>query len=388
MSEEILKPIDVMSEDELLAVITVNREKFNDEYKSKVTEELEKRGVNLEEKFRTVRMKFNLNEVEEVDISEVNERISLLKKPIDVLYFINIMNEHYAVQKNKNLFVVHHHAPKSGFKSFFLEIEESLKTSLQNFLTLNNWLPDGVEVIEHWETFEESASPDYILKLAEFMDESEIVYCVNSLQNVRFNSNNSPYAIVLPVDEVSGAEEIFDKMEQLKESLHTKLEEAESKDDVELQLNILKELESVTPEDSLVFYIKAQLLDEKGDYQNASDALIESFNIEMSNGAVDDIDDIENYLVSIIDKIDNKINSLHCLATISAFKGEVDSSAEYYEKIIKLDENDSMAHLHLGHHYYSNTEDDENVKIHFNKYLELEPKSEERDAIEEILNNL
>ena len=388
MSEEILKPISIMTEDELLLVLTVNRENFNDEYKTKVADELVKRGINLEEKFRTAKYKLNLQEVEEVDVTAVYEKISLLKNSLDVLYFINYMNEHYAVQKNKNVFVVHHHSPKYGYSSFFLDNETKLKNSLQNFFALNNWLPEGVEVIEHWETFAESTSSEYILKLAQLKDESNINYCVNSAQLVRFNSFKSPYSIILPVEEMPEAEAVFEKMEQLKENLHKKLEEAEKKEDVDLQLKILTELESITPEDPIVYYNQAQLLDAKGDYQNASNALIESFNIEMSNGAVDDIEDIENYLVSVLDKVENKLNILHCLATIFAFQGDVENSIIYYKKIIDLDETDAMAHLHLGHHYYSHTEDDDSVRIHFNKYIELEPESEERESIEEILNNL
>ena len=53
-----------------------------------------------------------------------------------------------------------------------------------------------------------------------------------------------------------------------------------------------------------------------------------------------------------------------------------------------MDENDAIAHLQLGYHYYLNTEDDEKVKFHFKKYIELDPKSEERESIEEILKNL
>ncbi len=68
------------------------------------------------------------------------------------------------------------------------------------------------------------------------------------------------------------------------------------------QLEILTELESITPEDSVLYYNKAQLLDEKGKYQEASDSLIESFNLDMSNGDVEDIEDIEDYLVEILEK--------------------------------------------------------------------------------------
>jgi len=388
MSEDIIKPIDVMTNDELISVLTVKKENYNDDYRTKVADELTKRGVNLEEKFKIVRYKLNLQDIKEIDVAEVIEKISLLNNPFDVIYFINYMNEHFAIQKNESVYVIHHHCLKSGFSSFFLEEEAELKSSLQNFLTNNSWLQEETEVIEHWETFAESTSSDYILRLAHLMNESDIAYCANSVQMVRFNSFKSPYSIVLPVEELPEANKVLEKLDEIKDSLHKKLEEAESKEDVDLQLELLIKLESVTPEDSLVYYNKAQLLDEKGDYQNASDALIESFNIEMSNGAVDDIEDIENYLVSILDKIENKLNSLHCLATIFAFKGDVENSYGYYKKIIDLDENDAMAHLHLGHHYYSHTEDDNRVKIHFNKYIELEPESEERESIEEILNNL
>jgi tetratricopeptide (TPR) repeat protein len=298
------------------------------------------------------------------------------------------MNDHFAIQKNDGVFVIHHNTPKIGFSSFFINSDAELEKSLHNFLTLNEWLPEGAEVIEHWETFTESTSSEYILRIAKLMDETKLSYCLNSAQLVRFNSFNSPYSIVVPADVINEAEEVLLKIDELKENLHEQLEIAEKKEDADLQLKILTELESVTPEDPLVYYNKAQLLDEKGDYQNASDALIESFNLEMNNGTVDDIEDIENYLVEILDKVERKTNILHCLATIFAFKGDTESSFEYCKKIIALDENDSIAHLQLGYHYYSHTEDDEKVKFHFKKYIELDPESDERESIEEILRNI
>ena len=138
MSEEILKPISAMTNDELLSVLTVKRENFNDEHKEKVADELVKRGVNLEEKFKTAKYKLNLQDIEEVDVTEVYKKIFLLKNPLDVLTFINYMNELYVIQKNENAFVIHHHTQKYGFSSFFLDNEVELKSSLQNFFSLDN----------------------------------------------------------------------------------------------------------------------------------------------------------------------------------------------------------------------------------------------------------
>ena len=57
-------------------------------------------------------------------------------------------------------------------------------------------------------------------------------------------------------------------------------------------------------------------------------------------------------------------------------------------KLIELNEKDPIAHLNLGHIYYSHFEEDEKVRFHFQKFIELEPHSEEIASIEEILNNL
>ena len=55
------------------------------------------------------------------------------------------MNDSFAIQKNDGVFVIHHNTPKLGFSSFFLDSETELKNSLNNFLTLDQWLPEGAE---------------------------------------------------------------------------------------------------------------------------------------------------------------------------------------------------------------------------------------------------
>lgn len=388
MDEEIIKPIDVMNNDELISILTIKKENFNDEFRNKVIDELENRGVKLEEILNVVKYKLNNEDVLEVDVATAYEKISLLKEPLDVLYFINYMAEYFAIQKNSNAFVLHHYAPKVGFTSFFLKDEKVLNSSLNEFLTLGNWLPEETDIIEHWETFAESTSSAYIIRLAKMLDDTDTVYSINSNRLSRFSSSSSPYSIVLPVENMDEAAGVLAKIDELEKSLHEKLEAAEKNENIDLQLELLTELESLTPEDSILFYNKAQLLDEKGDYQNASDALIESFNLAFSNETVDDIEDIENYLIEILDKVEVKGNIFHCLATISAFKGDIENSFKYYTELVTLDENDKIAHLNLGHLFYSETEDDEKVKFHFRKYIELEPESEERSAIEAILGNI
>lgn len=388
MSEEILKPIDVMNNDELTSILTIQKENFNDEFKNKVVEELNKRGIKLNEVLNIAKYKINTDEMLEVDVNSAYEKLSLLKEPLDVLYFVNYMTEHLSIQKNSNVFVLHHYTPKVGFSSFSLSDKTMLKDSLYNFLTLSNWLPEEIDIIKHWQTFAESTSSAYILRLAKLLDDIDIVYSINSDRLARFNSVSSPYSIVLPAEDMDEAEIVLIKMDEFEKRLHKELELAEKNEDIDLQLELLTELASVTPEDSILFYNKAQLLDEKGDFQNASESLIESVNLDLRNGTVDDIEDIENYLIEVLEKVESKNDILHCLATISAFRGTIDNSIKYYNELIGLDENDPIAHLNLGHLFYSENLDDNKVKLHFKKFIELEPESEEREAIEAILKNI
>jgi len=388
MEEELIKPIEVMTDDELISIITVKKENYNDDYRDKVLSELNNRGVKLDDILRIVKFKFNYNDFENIDIHEVFEKTALLKKPLDLIYFKNYMAEHFVVQKSSDVFVCHHHNPNLGFNSFFLEDEEELKTSLSEFLSLGNWLPEETEIIKHWETFVESSSSDYILRLAKMLDEINLYYSLNTNNLIRFSSFSNPYSIVLPAEDIEEAQEVLIQLEDLKNDLHEKLELAETEEDADKQLEILTELESVTPDDSVLYYNKAQLLDEKGKYQDASDALIDSFNLDLANGTVEDIEDIENYLTEMLEKVESKINILHCLASISGFKGENENALKFYNDLIELNEKDPIAHLNLGHLYYSHFEDDEKVRLHFQKFIELEPNSEEFESLETILKNL
>ncbi len=388
MTEEILKPINVMNDDELISILTIKKENFNEEYKSRVLSELNNRGIKFDELLKIAKYKLNAEDIETVNVDLAYERLTLLKEPIDVLTFINSMNEHLSIQKNHNYFLLHHYTPDKGFSSFFVDEDTILRNLLSKFLTLGNWLPDGSEVIKHWETFVDSSSSAYILRLAKILDDADVVYSINSNVLARFSSFNSPYSIVVPTEVIDEANESLEKIDELKISLHRQLELAEENENIDLQLELLVELESVTPEDSILFYNKAQILDEKGDYQNASEALIESFNLDLSNGVIEDVDDTQNYLIEVLEKVEEKGNILHCLATIATFNEDSENTFKYYNQLVELDEKDSVAHLNLGYYFYSNTDDDEKVKFHFNKFIELEPESDEVEAIEAILKNI
>lgn len=388
MSDQIIKPIELMDNDELISFLTVKKDHVVEEYREKIITELNNRGVKLEDILNVAEYKINNDSFLKIDSESAFDKISLLKNSLDVIYFKNYMADFLAVQKNNNGFVLHHHNINSGFSSFFVNEESTLKTSLKEFLFLGEWLPEGTEITKHWETFIDSTSPSNIIKLAEILDSIKVPYSVNSPMLARFNSFNAPYSIVVPVESMGDAEEALRIQEDIISDLTEKLKIAQNENNNEKQLEILTELEALAPEDAGLFFTKAQLLDKKGDFKNASDAFIEAFNLGYGDDSAEFVVTLESYLLKVIDKVEDKTNILHCLASISSFKGDTENAFNYYNKLISENENDSIAHLNLGYLYFSHTEDDDKVKIHLNKYLELEPDSPEIDSIKETLENL
>ena len=186
MAEDLIKPIEVMTDDELIAVITVKKENYNDDYRDKVLSELNNRGVKLDDILKVAKVKFNYSDFEDIEIEKTFEQTALLKNPLDLIYFRNYMAEHFAVQKSSDVFLCHHHNPKLGFSSFFLEDEEELKISLSEFFSMGNWLPEEAEIIKHWDTLAESSSSEYILRLAKMLDENNLYYSLNTNNLIRF----------------------------------------------------------------------------------------------------------------------------------------------------------------------------------------------------------
>ena len=81
MEEDIIKPIDVMTDDELISILTIRKDSFNDDYRNKVLNELNNRGINLDDILKVVQFKINFSDFEKVDVASAYEKISFLKEP-------------------------------------------------------------------------------------------------------------------------------------------------------------------------------------------------------------------------------------------------------------------------------------------------------------------
>jgi tetratricopeptide (TPR) repeat protein len=279
------------------------------------------------------------------------------------------------------------HLIEGSIYTYFGKHEDE-KSLLKEFLVNGTISASKLENYKDWEALIETSAEQYIKKIADYLDEMEIPYFVKDLNMKFFFGFSSPFSLMVPVKYLGDAEEAIDKARDKAEDLYSKLEKAEESGDEEKQLEIYDELEKLTPGDSAVFYNKAQILLNREDYENGAAAFIESFNLDVESGQIDDIDEIEAVLNNLAEKLPENLDVLHSLATISSFRNNIDEALDRYQKILDIKENDPIAHLNLGHLYYTHTDEDEKAKQHFNKYLELEPNSIEAESVRSILENL
>jgi hypothetical protein len=103
MDDNILKPIDVMEINELIAVLTIRKDEFNEDYREKVLVELNNRGVKLKDVLKVAEFKMNFDEFEKIDVSAAHEKLSLIKDPLDVLYFRIIWRKYYLFKRTAQI---------------------------------------------------------------------------------------------------------------------------------------------------------------------------------------------------------------------------------------------------------------------------------------------
>ena len=62
MKDQIIKPIDVMTDNELISTLTIYKDNFNEDYREKARAELQNRGINFEDILKEASFKINEKE--------------------------------------------------------------------------------------------------------------------------------------------------------------------------------------------------------------------------------------------------------------------------------------------------------------------------------------
>lgn len=387
--DDSLKSISEIKDFDLVKLVVRDDQQYPPEFVKLAAEELAKRAINVEEGIIA-----QLNQ-QPVFISTLDEALSKLNSPqflFDVWAFTNYLKETIFFQKTATFWLFHYIPEKEYTESCFVDSLDQAEMILRSFLSLKDWELDEDKFIDHWEILRTASENDSIVVFANVLDHVRIPFMSGRAEQWHFNAvfgtahNQAEFVLFVPEIYLAKANQALEEMQAMIDDLYRQLEETESQNDSGKELEIYNKLARLTRDDSVVFYNQGLLLLNQGKYQTAADAAIKATEImlEQHKNAAE-LADCDILLNNILEKLPENVALLHCLAVVSSITNETEKTIEWYTKILAIHPADSAAHLNIGYLYYENEFNDHKAIHHFQKYLELEPASEDVKAVKKVL---
>jgi tetratricopeptide (TPR) repeat protein len=384
----------MMTDLELVSALSVDRDQFTAPFHMAAQAELSRRGIRLSEFKNQVTIIDPSGEGQTSTIAKALEACSRPAGPFDVLSFTNCVGETLTFQPGPHAWVGHYVDRGQYRFSFRIGASQGRRELLRAFLELEDWSTRVAETfdISEWDILLDSSSPDRILGLAQFLAREQVplliadsrFFCPAAMRPD--SCHGPPFKIMVPQQSLEKAQWLLGRIEQKVEELHLEAAQRIREGDRPAELSVLTELIQLVPNDPRAHYRRGVLLLEMSQPEAAADAFIASLihhrgHEALSQAAYQGLEEISR-------KLPENVHVLHNLATFSALVGLDPQQVEAtYRKIIALRPEDAMAHLHLGYLYYEQG-DDVSAYRHLKRYLDLDPESEERDAIEQIIEGL
>jgi len=384
----------LMTDQELVAALSVDRGQFTAPFHMAAQTELARRGIRLPEYKNRVTVVDRSGKAREGTIAGALEACGEPAGPFDILSFTNCVGETLTFQPGP-LAWVGHYVDRGEYRfSFRIAASEERRQLLKAFLELEDWSATAAETfdISEWDVLLDSNSPDRIMGLSRFLSREQIpllitdsrFFCLAAMR--QDYCHGQPFKIMVPQGSLEKAQWLLGKIEQKVEALHREAAQRVREGDRQAELSVLSELSQLAPNDPRIHYRRGALLLELGHPEAAADAFIAS--LMHHRGHEELYQAAYQGLEKASQQLPENIHILHNLATFSALIGLDPERVEgYYRKIIALRPEDAMAHLHIGYLYYEQG-DDISAYRHLKRYLELDPESEERGAIEGIIAQL
>ncbi|MBN2089703.1 hypothetical protein JW964_08815 [candidate division KSB1 bacterium] len=379
-----------MEDIELIQIRFREQTQYEADFLAEVQEELKRRKINVAESINQIQIRYNYSEPQMGTIDEARSKLTQPLDCWDVYYFTNILNETLLVQHIYFAWVAHVFTAEYYSYSFLANDLAEFDQILTKFLKLEEWESEVTVKIIDWEELAQLDSYGMTENLIQALVAAKIPFSVKKPDLPHFNAIFGTYyersKIVLLVHRPyhKQAKQIIEQIESQIEQLHKKLKIYEANNDYFRQIEIYFELEKWMSDDAILYFNKGSLFYEVGEFQAAAEALIQSLNIQLEKNQTIEIDEIKYLLGEISNKFPQNIEILHALAVLARVEEDNTLEMDYYQQILKLNSSDSIAHLNLGYLYYHQEDENEQAKYHFQKYLDLEPEAEDREAIEDL----
>ena len=381
-----------MSDEELIRATTIDRGGYTEEFHEIAENEMRKRGLDPDVAVEQVRFSLNAGDPETINIAEAKQRLNTELTIWDAISFTNILNESLMIQRESTFWTVHHFLAEGYEKSFFVREQSNLGILLEKFLRLDSWETEVREefMMDSWSIVLNSNSQRHVAKVAEALDRSNVLFTIKNANFSRFDARFGNYYsesglnVLVPDQHTATAKTVLREIDESIANLYEAAREYGQNGDSRRELETYNTLVQLVPDDMVLFFNRGVLQFNGGDDAGAVDSFTEA--ILSDDPSIRSESRI--YLEQLLEKMPDNAQVLHTLANHARYNGDVDSSVEFYQSIIKLNKDDALAHLNLGFLYYEQEREDQLVSEHFNRYLELSPNADNRSEIEVILSSL
>ncbi len=381
-----------MSDEELVRVLTLDKEDYTESSLRLVAREMARRKLDLTEFINRVRIGFNDAEPESCTIDQALAKIRQEISWGQGWAVENCLQEGIIVQKEAAFWTIHFFVKGECLQSFTIKTREKLEAFVEQFLRLagGRYVVDHQYHLEECEIFVESYSSGYIEKTSSALAKADVPH------TVRISEPLSSRQILIPKEYVEIARAVAAEVAAKIQALRDEISVLAAKDEHDPKLlELYNQLAQLVDGDPAVSYGQGILLFEHGRNEEAAEAFIELALMCMQSQLGLPTADFEAYwqaseshLERLSAVLPGNLGVLHCLAKMELFEKNDDKAKARYEKILAVAPADNIAHFNLGYLYYDDPHYHARAARHFRNYLDSQPDAEDRAAIEEILANL
>lgn len=383
MNERVVKQCEIMSDRELVIHLTIDRENFDASFLDIVNAELEKRGVSLDAYLNNVHVAQDDEEGESCEIDQAIEKVRSDFPLWSILTITNCLDDVWVLQKEYNQWLVHHYEDDAYTESFFYKTEEQVKSTLKQFLALEEWSVDETHDLNRWRSVFQSRSPAFLIKI--ISDLGDVLHTVKT--PVFSEDQKGQLALLVPLSLEKEAKEKVAETQSKLEQLYDQAEHLAEVGDWEQELKIYDLLSELVPDNLAVHYNRGQVYFEQGQLDDAVESLIEAMvlglpeisgqvnlkarrrnraigmvnpllslamsafqsNSSSQVGYPDYLDDVEMLLLRIREQYSENTRVLLGLAIIAEQKNEITTAIQHYRDMLEIEPENEPAQAQLAY---------------------------------------
>jgi thioredoxin-like negative regulator of GroEL len=379
----------LMTDIELIHALTVNKDGFSQQFHSLADHELTHRGISLSDFCNKVHVRHNKEPDQETTLQEALDQLPPILTLWETWFFTNCLGQILYFQREAMWTSVHIIQQEGPPRSFFIESEIGLKETVSKFLNLES-MDDMLEneiQLDTWRIVYESESQELVRILSGMMADKEIPSTVKSQEFRSCACGGGHLKIMVPEEYEQDAKSLVKELDKERNRLYDEASDLPDDAPASEVMELYQRLSVLASNDALVFFNYGTALFELGQWENAAEAFTHSAHADLRSK-----ENIRNnlaYLEAISEKMPESTQVLHTRAALATHLDfEPESIGALYRDALAIDPTDGIAHLNLGYLLYQHEGNDNEAAAHFKKYLEINLKAEDREHIEEILNQL